>query len=410
MQTTPSYRIFLVAGILSLFASYLGIWIRLINSPAERTGSDFIAFYSAGRIAQTEGVASVYKPLLQQKIQEEEVGFPLIEGQVLLYNHLPFLIPILQIIVTTDYVSSFYRWIILLISFYVAGIAILSRVLKQAAIDQNSSLLTAMGGFLFLPVFFSLMNGQDTALLFLGVSIWMYGLISGKEFLAGVGLCFTTVRPQIALFLAIPMLFRYVKVFMGFLLASGVLASLSVLILGLGGTRDFINIILLSASGEWYGMKENSMYNLIGFVTRIMPQLDSGTIRTLGWIAYVIALLSLCVLWFKEQESKGRLIGLAVIGALFTAPHLHFHDLAVLLIPIYELIRMSGKTRNPKILSVAIVMPIIISLLFLISNISPYIQYTIPYVVMFALVLYLYDPRFEKMIISTLHRSSSPEK
>ena len=28
--------------------------------------------------------------------------------------------------------------------------------------------LTGIGGFLFLPLFFSLMNGQDTALLFLG--------------------------------------------------------------------------------------------------------------------------------------------------------------------------------------------------------------------------------------------------
>ena len=93
MRTSNFRRVFIIVGIASLFLSYFGIWVRFINDPVERTGADFIHFYSAGRIAQSEGAAHVYDLLLQQEIQEQQVGFPLAPGQVLPYNHLPFLIP-----------------------------------------------------------------------------------------------------------------------------------------------------------------------------------------------------------------------------------------------------------------------------------------------------------------------------
>src|SRR5262245_27810572 len=130
MQPLSIRSIFIIVAIVSLIISYVGIWMRLISDPIERTGSDFIAFYSAGRVAQDHDTSHVYDPLLQQDIQEEEVGFPLAPGQVLLYNHLPFLIPILQIIVSSNYVNSFYRWIFLLIVLYVSGIFFLSRLLE----------------------------------------------------------------------------------------------------------------------------------------------------------------------------------------------------------------------------------------------------------------------------------------
>src|SRR3990172_1997399 len=279
MKSSSFRRIFIIAGIASLFISYLGIWIRLISDPVQRTGSDFIHFYSAGRIAQNEGLSHVYDLALQQDYEEEQVGFSLAQGQVLPYNHLPFLIPILQIIVTANYVNSFYKWMLIMIVLYIIGIIILCRVLRQAGIDQSSTLLTALGGLLFLPVFFSLMNGQDTALLFLGASIWMYGLFSGKETVAGLGLSLTTIRPHIALILALPMLFSHRKVFWGFVLGAGLLAVFSLSILGLEGTREFIDILLISAGGEWYGLKENTMYNLIGLLTRASPWLEAGPIR-----------------------------------------------------------------------------------------------------------------------------------
>ena len=403
MQTPHLRRLLITAGLLSLFLSYLGVWLRFINDPVERTGSDFIAFYSAGRIAQDYGASRVYDIRLQQQIEQEEVGFHLVEGQVLLYNHLPFLIPLLQTIVSTNYVASFYRWIVLLIALYIAAIVILSKTLNQAAINRNSTFLTAIGAFLFLPVFFSLMNGQDTAFLFLGVALWIYGLVWGNEMMAGFGLSLTIVRPHIALLLAIPMLIRYRKTFVIFLLSSGILALFSLLILGQTGTKEFINILLISAGGDWYGMKENVMYNLIGLLTRIAPQMEPGTIRALGWTVYGFTVTCLCFLWGRNKNLQDGRIGLTGILALFVSPHLHFHDLALLLIPIYELIRLNRENENHDI-SLVVATPVAISLLFLMSNLSPFLQYTTPYLIMLTLAVYPYFLK-PRRSVTTLHRS-----
>jgi len=237
----------------------------------ERTGADFIHFYSAGRIAQIHGPSQVYDLALQHDIEEQQVGFPLAQEQVLPYNHLPFLIPILQIIISPDYIRSFYRWVMLMVLIYVLGLILLSHLLEAAGMERRFVLIAKVGGLLFLPLFFSLMNGQDTAILFLGATIWMYGLISGKPILAGIGLSLTTIRPHIALLLSLPMLFHQRKIFLGFLLGSGALAILSVSILGIQGTRGFIEILVLSAEGTWYGMKQNAMFNLIGLLMRTIP-------------------------------------------------------------------------------------------------------------------------------------------
>jgi hypothetical protein len=399
MPTTRFQRIFLLAGITSLFAAYAGLWLRFINDPVERTGSDFIAFYSAGRVAQEHGLSKVYEPELQQNVQQEQVGFPLVQGQVLLYNHLPFLLPVLYGVVNGDYVGSFYRWAALLVVVYCASLVILGWALDASGVDRQTRILLSISSFLFLPLFFSLMNGQDTAILLLGTALWLYGLNTKKESLAGLGLSLTTVRPQLSLMLAIPMLFSHRKVFLTYVLGAGFLAALSVLIVGLDGARAYINILLISASGEWHGMKEQAMMNLIGILTRIWGTSNADGIRLFGWVIYGMTLVALIFLWTKQKLPIENRIGLTVIVSLFTSPHLHFHDLTLLLIPLYALL-LSGHLKK----FTATASPIAASLLLLVSNITPVLQYTTPYLLMLILALYPFYSK-EKNRITSLHRS-----
>jgi hypothetical protein len=403
MKQSSLYRIFLVASIISLLASDIGVWIRLIRDPAERTGSDFIALYSVGRIAQDKGYSQVYDPLKQQEVEEKVVGFPLGKDQVLLYNHLPFLLPILRSIVSEDYVSSFYRWIFLLIAIYITAAGVLSKLLQEAKVDQQTIYLTGVGSLLFLPLFFSLMNGQDTAFLFLGTSLWMFGLLTKKDKIAGLGLSLTTVRPHISLILAIPMLFHNRRIFLWYAVGSGILAVLSFLLIGMEGVQDFLDILRISAAGEWHGMKEEAMFNLIGLLTRILPGVNQAALRTCSWILYGLAILWLSYIWAKNKDGRS-ILGMTVVVALFTVPHLHFHDLTLLLIPLYEFIFL--KLLRP---TAATVLPSAVSLLLLVSNAAPVLQYTTPYLVMLAAVLFPWYLQRRRTLISP-HRSQLPEK
>lgn len=289
-----------------------------------------------------------------------------------------------------------------MIGVYVLGLIVFGQLFKIFGLDRKSIHTIILGGLLFLPFFVSLMNGQDTSILFLGTALWVYGLVSGKSLFAGMGLSLTLIRPHISLVLALPMLFHDRRVFLGYTIGSGILAVISFLILGVQGTQEFIDMLLLSAGGEWYGIKPEAMFNLIGLLTRLMPWLDPDQVRLIGWIAYGLAVGGLCIFW-KKQNWKTHPIGLTVILALFTAPHLYFHDLTILLIAIAELIVFSHETGNLRT-SIMAITPIAISLLFLLSNISPILQYTAPYLIMAVLAVYAYRRAFGALT-TTPHRS-----
>lgn len=403
MKRSSRLRIFIAASMAALFISYLGIWIRLINDPVERTGADFIHFYSAGRIAQLYGPSHVYDLALQQEMEEEQVGFSLAREQILPYNHMPFLIPVLQAMVDENYIGSFYRWNALMIIVYLLGAAVIGLLLTQAGLQRQWVLIAQISGLLFLPYFFSLMNGQDTAFVFLGTAVWVYGLLSGRPLLAGLGLSMTTIRPHIALLLALPMFFHNQKIFLGFLLGSGVLALLSVSILGFQGTLEFIDILLLSAAGTGHGIKQAAMFNLIGLLMRIMPWLGEDGVRLVGWVIYGTAIIVLCILWAKHNSLQDWRIGLTATLAVFVAPHLHFHDLTLLLIPLFEMMRLS-QTNDVLKTPIAVAAPLAVSILLLMSNISPSLQYTVPYLIMLALVSYPYWTK-SRVDATTPHRS-----
>src|SRR5664280_554278 len=103
MKAINFRRVFVIAGLTTLVIIYAFLWLQMISSPAQRTGADFIHFYAAGIIARNQGAEHVYDLELQQIVEQEQVGFKLTLGQVLPFNHVPYLIPILSVIVSKNY-------------------------------------------------------------------------------------------------------------------------------------------------------------------------------------------------------------------------------------------------------------------------------------------------------------------
>ena len=364
-------RIFQISAILSLIIIYLIQWNRIISTPSLRTGADFIAFFAGGRIAQENGFSSAYNIPAQHRIEETLIGFSLTEKQVLLYNHVPYLLPLLKLLVNADYIGSFIRWLILMLCIYAAGSLIfLNEIFKGGKNEANSILIIST--LTFFPFIYSLFIGQDTAMLFLGVSLWCVGILKKQDWLAAAGLALTTVRPHLCLTLAIPFCFRYRKVWWRFMIIAGLLTLTSIFLLEQKGTLDYINILRISANGNWYGMNESSMLNLIGLIWRIYPLTDPRIIHSISWFGYLTGIGLVSFLWVKSRELDGRLLGASIIIALLFAPHLHFHDLALLIIPLIFAIRIPIPNISPQQISL---LPLIISLVFLFEP----MRYILPY-------------------------------
>ena len=165
-------RVLRTTAIISIVIWYGMQWVQMISNPISPTGADFIHFYSAGQVAQRYGYSSVYNLDLQQKIESEVVGIQMPEGQLLPYNHIPYLIPVLSAVVGNNYIDLFVHWVFILLIFFIAGNLIFIRSIlpNQSALEN----LTLVGGaMIFYPFFISLLMGQDFAILYFGAVLWI---------------------------------------------------------------------------------------------------------------------------------------------------------------------------------------------------------------------------------------------
>ncbi|HRJ75496.1 MAG TPA: glycosyltransferase family 87 protein, partial [Anaerolineales bacterium] len=265
--------VFQIFSILSLTIIYIFQWNTMIKNPSLRTGTDFMSYYSVARISQEYGISKVYDLNLQKEFQEEAVNFPLAEGQVLLYLHVPYIIPLLNLFVSKNYIVSFILWATLMLSIYsLASIFLLKNISK------NTYGLYFLGLVLFFPFFQSLLLGQDTAILFLGVVFWFVGATKNKEWLSAIGVALTSVRPHFCLLFLASLFFYHPKSIWKYIFTTNILILLSFLLVGWNGIRQFIEILRISANGTWYGMNEDAMINLIGLLSRILPFISDETI------------------------------------------------------------------------------------------------------------------------------------
>ena len=378
-------RIFVIAGVTSLSIIYLLLWVQMIVDPAQRTGTDFIAFFAAGRVVQESGFSHAYDVALQQRIQQDEVGFQLAAGQALPYLHMPYLLPLLGMLVSNDYIVSFLRWVILLLGVYAGGLVALTYWFSADTPDSEKRIFL-LGAATFFPCFVSLLLGQDSAFLFLGVALLGWGVIRQKDWLAGIGLALMTVRPHLVLLLALPFLFSRRGVFRWFLALAGTLAAISVALLGLQGTRDFINILMISASGEGYGTKEIEMYNLIGLLSRLFSRSDPVLIRLIGWMFYLAAILGLCILAARAGQIDERRLSLMLLITILVVPHFHYHDLVLLIFPLLMFQQQIGSSASYRKLRYAL-QPLSVSFLLLLGASQKDIGFILPYLIIILLVL-----------------------
>lgn len=327
-------RYLLFLGIALQAGFYIALWLFYVTYPNALNRADFSSFYAAGRIAKTDGFSRIYDLDLQYSIQQAVLGRPMSMNDMLPFNHPPLLLPIQALVAHANYTVAYIYWEVALAALLGIGLYFSFRFIQASAPGDQAVPLLLVMEFLFYPIFISILKGQDTALMLMGAMLWMYGLGINNDRTAGLGLALTVVRPQIALFLAIPFLFKRRKVFWWFLAGSFALAGYSVWMVGFQGAMGLLQAILISIEGGGYGMSEATMFNLTGLLVRVLSAPGSDAIHAVSWAAYLASVIGLSLLWAKSGQIENKHIGLAVALGLFTSPHLHYHDLGLLILPV----------------------------------------------------------------------------
>jgi hypothetical protein len=371
----------------------------MIGDHYERTGSDFMGFYSFGWISEKKGIEHIYSLEEQQKLQEQIVGHPVTP---IFHTHLPLTAPLSMAVGDDDYVASFKRWAVVLLLLNALNVYFLLNTLEIYKFTKQNLIILTIGTYLFDPTFSGLMNGQDTAIVLLGSALWASGFFSDKYFLAGMGLSLTTLRPQIALFLAIPFLFHHRKVFWGFLTGSLVLVAISVGMLGYEGTLSFINALRYIESTVWLEAHALDMPTISGIIRRNFVFVNSEPIKNAVWLAYALGIAGFCYLWKRSSRISEWQIGLLFIAGIFLVPYAHYHDLILLLIPIFCLLRLYQKEDMIHQNYLAII-PLTVSWLLALGFAgSVMFRFTIVYLIMFSLTWLLVKAGRERRIVSVV--------
>ncbi len=352
MKRINVLRIAVITG-LAFQILWEGLLLSLVVfQPETYRPVDFSALYTAGRVVATNSYHLLYDVPAELRVQETLYGFSLREDQVLLFNHPPMLVPILQLICTPDYIASYWRWVLVSFAFVVCTGILMERIMHAKAWPLEARVLLFISAITFYPVFTGLLKGQDLAFFILGGMLWLYGMVRGKDWAAGLGLAITVIRPQIALILAVPFIFNRRKVWWWFVAGAALMVIFSISLVGILGVKDFINLMVITAGGHGYGLDEASMFNLTGMLLRIFPAIPIPLLHGLSWILFLAALASLAVLWKISPELGIRHISLAACLSLFVAPHLNSHDLGFLLIPLFGLIIAAGNIGETNGISV----------------------------------------------------------
>jgi hypothetical protein len=356
-----------------------------------------LATYAAGYLARYQGGAEVYNLAFQRSIEElASHQTPL--ARFYPYLHPPVLLGFLKWLTNKNYSASYLRWIALLGIFHFVSVLILVRLLAASGWPRARQLLFGLSALLFYPAIIAYLQGQDSAFLLLGVSLWTGAVLGGQDAVAGLGLALTLIRPQVTMVLAPPFLVKKRRVFWWFLAFSVGVSVYCLVAVGFQGMESYLRMLIINGSG--YSSDIDIMATFLRAFPGITPQM-------LNWIGYgtlALAVIALGVIWRTSSQIGCRQIGLAVLASIFFSPHIHNHDWMILLIPAVCLMLILQKDQ---ILSAqeALAIPVLLTFFIIVSDLLDWIW--IVYLIFLGLGILLCYPTWIRPVVKLRRGESS---
>lgn len=288
--------------------------------PRSLAQNDFRLYYGAAKVGLESGWSRIYDPDLQRAALP--VGW---SGSA---EWFPYLNP------------PPLAWLVVPLTLLPAPVAYLPWVVLITLCLMVSSQLLAPPGLLwrllfggvaagFLPTFVALVYGQPTPMIGLALVVACLLLERGRPIPAGVLVAALALKPQVAILVPIALLAaRYGRAFSAWLVASLVLAAISLLSLNVEGVRAY-----LALAAHFFGDPYFERWSLI-------PWLGSGW----GWYLGVLAVVALtAIAGARGRQRPGAVVAAGILGSLLVNHYLTPADFTILLVPIWLLLRESPR-------------------------------------------------------------------
>jgi hypothetical protein len=314
-----------------------------LSSGAAR-GYDFRAFYAAGHIARTS-ISQLYDVNTQKAVEDAFVSpatafKPFYHPS---YEALLF-IPFSLLPYTVAYCVSIVVSAILLFLAYLAG--------PRHSVFPLARRSRAFAWFSFLPIFLTMLVGQDCILFLLICCLSFRKLEQHDEWTAGFILGLGIFRPQLAIPIGLLLAIRYGRrFFTSFAAVSLVLAAFSAFLVRKSGVAAFTSLIsavsLVSNQGpnvqQAMSVYPQRMPNLYGLIYICGARHLSAAASFMVVASVSLLVFAFCAYVIRRSRSAATSFAIAILGATLLSFHFFSYDATILLLPI---LLLSGRLHS----------------------------------------------------------------
>jgi len=303
--------IFIVVNCLMIALSFART--RGVTFSGAPFGGDFIEFYNAGRILNHYGSHRLYDFELQQDLTQEYVA-----GFSLPYVTPPYVAILFSPLSLLPFSVAFLIWIFISVALYVGAGSLIARL---ELLPRGMTLLVCLAfpPFLMLAV----AGGQISAIGCFIFALWIYLMKRERKFLSGLVLGFLLYKPTLAVFVVPTLLFgRQFRMLFGFGIVATALGALTVLMLGPGGSIQYLKILREFSALVGQGLTPAAMHVDLASMVRQIAHVD---------VRYLIMLMGLPFVYLLRNNPERVIIPTMIFNSYSPT-----YDL-ILLIPLLVL-------------------------------------------------------------------------
>jgi hypothetical protein len=339
-----------------LVIAYLLVWVRAvqdvggpegyIRGNTERGPVDFISTLTGGYVIRNFEGTNLYNLPTQQLAQNAVLER---EGSLLPYNHLPFEALLVAPLMDLPFPIIFAFWTML------AGLAIgvsLGMLDSALPVTRQVGWVMSMAACSYLPLIRSLMLGQNSAMVLMGLCGTYVALKRNRPGWAGASLLLVSLKPQVLpLILLLILAQGHWRAVGAFLAGFGGLTVAAMPFLGIDWPLKYASLLLGVA--DWQdaaAINPEIMHNWRGFFSNIFGPGEEGLVGPLMVIASVLSVVLILWVWLRSRRRRAEelatlpvidptrwdlLWAVTAIVAVLISPHLNPHDLSLLLFPAW---------------------------------------------------------------------------
>ncbi|MEN6624089.1 MAG: glycosyltransferase family 87 protein [Smithella sp.] len=343
--------------LLALMTFYLtNFGFRVANYRFPAYGQDYLAFWSAGKVADKEGYSKIYELQAMRTVEGQvlrdlgvirQVNDPSFMTLPALY--LPvFLVPF-QILSQFPIQTSLVIWWVFNFLLLTGYLFYFTKTRTATLHNDKDWIFLVLLAMLSYPVFDNFLEGQINVFLLIFVGEFIRNAEKGRPFVSGLWLAGLLLKPQL-LIIVVPLMLilRYWKVVFGFLACSFFLLATSWALSGTEGITGFINLLMRAGTGAATSSPEAMInWRMVGI------NLNNWTHSSIGWVitalGMVITLVAVGSLT-KRKPDFGSRGWLMVMVGVFSATlaftwHAHNH-MAIIMIPLLLMTIASGMLQK----------------------------------------------------------------